>query len=205
MTSESSFKALKLDNFAFYLLLIASFDMWITHFYGLFFLLKQEKFWPLFGLLFVITAFAFKGDNTNDNLDKSDTWDAKSNFCNVCNITFVKSSDLKRHKSIMHQKEAERIETEHESDLYQQKLKQMSMEIDGENNDTDYYPEDDELSDEQGNLTKEVDNKTIRTFFWMETICIWKTFFVKVTKKNFRKKTCCPMDSILLHHATKLW
>ena len=124
--------------------------------------------------MFVISAFAFKGDSTNDNLDKSDTWDKKSHFCGVCNITFVKSSDLKRHKSMMHQKEVERIETndynldesvtEHESDFRQQKLKKMNMEIGSENDeDTDYYPENDELSDKQGNLSKEFENKTIRT------------------------------------------
>ena len=70
---------------------------------------------------------------------------------------------------MMHQKEVERIETnddnndynldesvtEHESDFRQQKLKEMNMEIGSENEgDTDYYPEDDELPDEQGNLTK---------------------------------------------------
>ena len=66
----------------------------------------------------------------------------------------------------MHPKEVERIETnrdnpdesdtEHESDFHQQKLKEMGMEIGSENDeDTDYFPE--------GNLTKGVDNKTIRT------------------------------------------
>ena len=55
----------------------------------------------------------------------------------------------------MHQKEVERIETnggstdypdesdtEHESDLYQQKLKEMSMEIGGQNDDKDNFSED---------------------------------------------------------------
>ena len=79
---------------------------------------------------------------------------------------------------MMHQKEVERIETnddnndynldesvtEHESDFRQQKLKKMNMEIGSENDeDTDYYPENDELSDKQGNLSKEFENKTIRT------------------------------------------
>ena len=74
----------------------------------------------------------------------------------------------------MHQKEVERIETnrdnpdesdtEHESDFHQQKLKEMGMEIGSENDeDTDYYPENDELPDKQGNLSKEFENKTIRT------------------------------------------
>ena len=128
----------------------------------------------LFGFVFVISAFAFKGDNINDNLDKSDTWDEKSHFCGVCNITFVKSSDLKRHKSMMHQKEVEMIDGyntdylnesdyEQESDFHQQKLKVMDMEIGSENDDTDYCPEDEELPDKQGNLTKEFDNKTVRT------------------------------------------
>ena len=145
----------------------------LTQFYGLFCSPKLRKILAtLFGFVFVISAFAFKGDNINDNLDKSDTWDEKSHFCGVCNITFVKSSDLKRHKSMMHQKEVERIETnyldesdiEHESDFRQQKLKEMNMEIGSENDeDTDYYPEDEELPDEQGNLTKGFDNKTIRT------------------------------------------
>jgi hypothetical protein len=125
--------------------------------------------------VFVISAFAFKGDNTNDNLDKNDTKDKNSHFCGVCNITFVKSSDLKSHKSMMHQKVG-RIETnddnidyldesdtEHESDFHQQKLKEMSMEIGSENEDSDYFPENDELPDEQGNLTKGFDNKTVRT------------------------------------------
>ena len=77
----------------------------------------------------------------------------------------------------MHQKEVERIETnndnndynleesdiEHESDFHQQKLKKMSMEMGSENDgDTDYYPEDDELPDKEGNLAKEFENKTIR-------------------------------------------
>ena len=73
----------------------------------------------------------------------------------------------------MHQKEVERIVTnyldesdiEHESDFRQQKLKEMNMEIGSENDeDTDYYPEEDELSNEQGNLTKGFDNKTVRTW-----------------------------------------
>ena len=79
---------------------------------------------------------------------------------------------------MMHQKEVARIEanrdntdynldesvTEHESDFRQQKLKKMGMEIGSENDeDTDYYPENDELSDKQGNLSKEFENKTIRT------------------------------------------
>ena len=79
---------------------------------------------------------------------------------------------------MMHQKEVERIETnddntdynldesvtEHESDFRQQKLKEMNMEIGSENDeDTDYYPENDELPDKQGNLTKGFDNKTVRT------------------------------------------
>ena len=48
MPFESTFKALKPDNFAFYLLLIASFsfDMWITQFYLVVFV-KQENFCPL--------------------------------------------------------------------------------------------------------------------------------------------------------------
>ena len=121
--------------------------------------------------MFVISAFAFKGDNTNDNLDKNDTKDKNSHFCGVCNITFVKSSDLKSHKSMMHQKEVERIETngdnsdyldesdiEHESDFRQQKLKKNSMEIGSENEeDTDYFPENVELPDHQGNLLWGID------------------------------------------------
>ena len=48
MTFESTFKVLKPDNFAFYLLQIACFDRWITQFCVLLtFSFKYEKnFWP---------------------------------------------------------------------------------------------------------------------------------------------------------------
>ena len=53
-----------------------------------------------------------KCDNTDANDDpvKSDTEFEKSHFCGVCNITFVKSTDLKLHKAMLHQKEVERID-----------------------------------------------------------------------------------------------